>query len=63
MTRDGGYFHHDDRRGGGGDPYDRRDDYYGNRYNRDDRYTYLTVPIPLCANTGVQFADDLVAIC
>ena len=31
----GGYY--DDRRGGG-DPYDRRDDYGGGRYNRDDRY-------------------------
>ena len=33
VCRDGGY---DNRRGG--DSYDRRDEYYGSRYNRDDRY-------------------------
>ena len=34
IHRDGGYY--DNRRGG--DPFDRRDEYYGSRYNRDDRY-------------------------
>ena len=40
-ARDGGGFHDDRRGGGGSDRFDRRDEYYGSRYNRDDRYEHV----------------------